>query len=435
MKKRYLFVIIILCFVFINYVHADMDAPQTLVYDAIVSDNEGIKYDGTCTAVDKNNNKVNCYKNSKTIIIPYDTKVTVNYEYVNDGVAYGSVSATFEQNDLTYTIQGKVRLDQLKVIEDFSLADDDVFQLKEKSTIMIASQNGVSMYNAPSTSFTKIDTIPYGTELTYEYGAIKNSQGINGLMWAYVDYNGNKGWIYTLNRGLGSDDDEIVAKIKGNNIVTIHDTKVYQSVGEDSKVLGTIPANKYIDTTKEALTFMSYGWYYVEYDGIKGWIHDVAVKSGATATITDSSSVKVYSSIKNNYTDDQLSDVLIPNGTVISNTYSYGSKFPYLRFEYEGKILWLKVEPIDDSGFKYEYGNYVSDSDNLLDEKNLPSGEEEKTTSQTKTSTKKESYKKVMMDQFTPQQIIIICVGGAIVVALTAFVTLKFVNKNKKITK
>lgn len=434
MKKKYLLLIIILCFAFINYVQADMDAPQTLAYDAIVSDSEGIKYDGNCTAVDKNNNQIDCYKNSKTIIIPFDTKVTVVYDFVKDGVTYGNISATFEQNNLTYTIHGNVRLDQLKVIEDFSLSDDDVFQLKEKRTIMIASQNGVTMYDGPSTVFKKTVNIPFGTELSYEYGALKSSQGINGLLWAYVEYNGNKGWIYTLNRSMNSNDNEIVAKIKDNNIVTIHETKVYQSVGEDSQVLGTIPANKYIDTKKEALTYMSFGWYYVEYDGIKGWIHDVAVKSNAKATINDSSNAKIYSLINTDFTNQQLSDVVIPNGTEISNIYLYGSKFPKLRFEYEGKILWLNSEPDYAIGFEFDLNNYNDDFDNILDKKIIPSDEDENVNSQSKTSTNKDN-KKVMMDQFTPQQIIIICIGGAIVVAVTAFVSLKLVNKNKKITK
>lgn len=223
---------------------ADMGAPMVTPYEVVITNPDGV-------TIGYGNNKVT---------IPFDTKVTVNYDYEQDGVLYGSVSY-----DDTY---GEIKLSDAKVYT--TNIDLNNFRKLDKPLELYVFKEGAYLYNGPSAAYGKVKgevMIPVGTTISYSY---------YDEMWIYVEYKGTKGWLYNNASSKMYSGIEVATAypIKDTNKILAIDTvtKIYD-VPEYSAKEGAIniPAGT-------ELTYDLYVWsgrtkyVHVKYDGKEGWL-------------------------------------------------------------------------------------------------------------------------------------------------------------------
>jgi len=159
-------ILILLLMVFIPFtVKADMGAPERNEYEVIVTNPNGIK---------------NYYLDNNSII-PYNTIIKIQYEYKEDNELYlesfGDQQIIVKASD--------VSLYSTKVVEAEEFSEND-----EVNTYYTYADGGY-LYKGPSIMYEKVseETIPKGTYLK-EIGKSVDD------CFSYVEYNGQKGWIY-----------------------------------------------------------------------------------------------------------------------------------------------------------------------------------------------------------------------------------------------
>ena len=176
---------VIICFVlfliFPIFASADMGAPFITPYKIRVSNPNG--------AVLKDS------LHNETVTVPYDTVLEVNYEYKKDDVLYGQV----KYDNYSYYI---INLSDAQLIT--SVDDIDFSTFREYEQSMYVFKEGAYLYKGPSRVYGKVDgdvEIPVGTIVKTEYCDLD-------FRWAYVNYNGTKGWVYIFSYQIGTSDDE-----------------------------------------------------------------------------------------------------------------------------------------------------------------------------------------------------------------------------------
>lgn len=437
-KKLFALLFLLVGIIYLSPVKADMGAPSQLQVDIAVSKQSGLEFTGICSKTIDGQHQ-SCDTEYKTVTIPYNTQFTVDYITVIGGqkTAYIEyITTTQEQyydlnnnlfsKDIIYSISGEVNLDNFVLINKTYDLSEAVHFTSKQNIIVFAQSGEAKLYAGPSVLFDEIGTIPNNTKLTYEYGAVEDSQGINGTMWGYVEYNGKKGWIPTANFASFSNFDNIVALEKNGRIMTILDTVIREYPFESSKPLSIVPAETRFKYTYESDSYLSSdGWYYIEYNGVKGWVNSVA--TAANVKLTTNDKTKIYKSA-----DIQLgvADFTIPSNTVINSIYSYGFKTYYYYIEYEGKSGWLYSEAYCNADESVPSTCEIENIEWLEEEAIDPKlGEIEKNE---EVKTEKKEVKKGIFDDFDTKEILIICVSFAVVIALTSFITIKLVNKKHK---
>lgn len=437
-KKLFVLLFLLVGIIYLSPVKADMGAPAQLQVDIAVSKQSGVEFTGNCSKIIDGNYQ-SCDTEYKSVTIPYNTKFTIDYitQIGGEKTAYIEYKTTTKEEyydldgnlfskDIVFSISGEINLNDFVLLnKTFDLSS--AIHFKTKQNIIVFAPSGKSkIYAGPSILFDEVGTIPNNTKLTYEYGAVEDEQGINGTMWGYVEHDGKKGWIPTARMSSLSEFDNIVALEENGRIMTIEDTVIREYPYEAAKPLGIVPLETRIKYSYLADgLFPSEGWYYIEYNGTKGWIKSVA--TAINANITTNDKTKVYKSAD---TNSGLADFILPSGTTINSIYRYGYRSYYYYIEYEGKSGWVYADAYCDADESVPSTCEYEKIDVLEKEATDPKlGEIEKNE---EVKTEKKEVKKGIFSDFNTKQILIICVSFAIVVALTALITIKLVNKKQK---
>lgn len=438
MKKILIFLILLFipCLVF-----ADSETPLYTTYDVLVSNKSG----------------ATAYNSDKTITIPFDTKLTVIYESNTsiDGKSIDCVIVKYNSKEY------KIDANDVTVYSETINLDD--YKKEEKKLYFF--QDEVNIYKGPSKVYGKISgKIPKGTVLTTKY---------YDYNFAYVEYQNIKGWIFSSQNNwtshypneynncvlFNSDEKKVMTifetelvdiednKIKvpaetylsyefysynlavvnyndkdyflyfGNvlnpdkNIVMLVDEKkevlttkeieIYDSF-KNKNVIGTIPANEVItlqvifDESAESVLSK----FYVNYNGTKGLIIDDSAwyiqKENKYHNLSKTIQIDLYQ-----YKKDEK-----PIKTIsIDSYYLKWNAYDWYYIESNDNKGWIKVDDI---------------KSDVIDKAN----EEE-------TNKDKETNKNIFSN-ISIKELAIYIVVGTLLISLTAFVTIKLVNKNKK---
>lgn len=326
-------VILFSLFLFPIMVYADMGAPEVTSYDVRIKNTDG------ATLYD--------FYNKEVGTIPYDTKVTVMYEYEDKGKLYG----TIEYNGKSYEIN-------LADVEVFTeKVDLSKFHKAKTPVKLYVFDDDCYMFKGPSKIYGKVDgnvKIPVGETIEYEY---------SDEIWAYVEYNGVKGWIINCPQmQVYSDIKNSVATVttEDSKIYIINDIKsIFKSINSQEKVNVSIPAGEEL----------SYDYYvqvgkatsvHVNYKGTEGWIttyyssYGDDTESGTLSYkcgllfIGEENGIYVY---KNARDINSKTNKKFEHGKILELKYSFTyDKYNWYKVSEDGKDYWLA------SKFDYEDG-------------------------------------------------------------------------------
>ena len=211
---------------------------------------------------------------------------------------------------------------------------------------------------------------------------------------ALIEYNGKtfavstddisaKNTKYSLDKATHLD--------KTEKVITRYETDIYEGPSDKFKYLGKVPEDVILEYSYKA----GY-WLYIEYKGTKGWVYS---KFGST----DDREITLLADYKD------FVKTTIKKGTTLKCLYSMWYRVGESCYvEYNGKKGWIDSQDYetDVTYFELEY-NSEEDPDPIPE----PSSQEEKPS----------IYNSIYL-----------YIGGAIIVALTALVTIILINKKKK---
>lgn len=303
--------------------------------------------------------------------------------------------------------------------------------------------------------------IPVGTRLEFADYYYKNAKSI----WVYTEYNGVKGWVETDTDGNGGLYNNTAIGMDGSYYVWQKDgVPVYGKAGDtSSEVIGKLEKGEFVQTKYAAhnievldvddnpndsmyneTMIVHKSWYGIEFDGEIGWIYSnftdkdegyVSLRQwnfGPTNTVNKE--VVLYSEM------DKNSEVIatVPASSVVI---AIAETEDYVLVDYDGKTGYLAVGSLVEKDWEeYESDNYSFEdyfSGTKAEETTLPEATtatqvaEEITESQSDAETTA-ATEETKSEGFTPAQIAIFCGAAAVVIALTAAVTIVLVNKKKK---
>ena len=413
--KKYLSLLLILMLGFGFYVKADAGPPRLGNFKMIVTNKNGAACYEDTDGKTKTGKSIPYNKEVRTFSDYGEDYITVEYE-LSDGT---SENCTVSVKDIT------------PKDSRFDVNNEDVKKITPVKAVILA-KGGLNLRKGPSTLFERITTIKQGEVVTLTHNA--------GTYWYYTNYNGNNGWISGENGYFGYDNNRI--------IYSYSDISIYDFNNREKKI-GTIP--KFTEVT-DYLSFAGDGyspdvidgWNYVNYKGIKGLIF-----SGQP--------IKVEGKIKLD------KDVKINNGkTLTKGTYDYSIRFCYdedriipesdsliasigsckfyipsvngtiLLEENSGYIIINEKEIKKTSGYIGEglYGEAKTKKEDtpVVDEPIVDEPTEEPIIDEPIIDVPTKAEKEFKFDT----EMIIICVMGAIILGLTAFIIIKFANVNKK---
>ncbi|MGN1371813.1 MAG: SH3 domain-containing protein [Candidatus Coprovivens sp.] len=468
MKKLLIILLGILLFPVIA--KADMGAPEMLSYNVEVTKASGtilyhIDYNGGGD------------KLIKITDIPKDSQLLVYYEETINGETYGHVNYKDES--------GYIKLSDTTILtKAISLDDENVTKL-DKSITYTVLVDSLEVHSNPAKGFEVVGTLKKGTTIEVKYKLYDS--------WCYIEYKDIKGWVEGYFATLGEYKNEKILVATEHELIDVNEILNYMS---KDNVLATIPANTVIDgyyaldpwargyyieyngqkgyidlsnvgkeftkkiklfndikafedindtydyiyegTTKNSITIKKdtilsatyyyhypYGtgngkYYQVEYNNKEYWISDTFFfKSDLEeetffdrsfiAIITDEEIVakekfKVYET-PYYYSDEE------------SNSIATISKNEKIKVEYciDG---WLYIEKSDGTKGWIEYYEYYW---------NLISGEEPLTN-----FSEEDEEIEIKEKSLGKEEFLYICIGGAVVVSLTALVIIIIISKKRK---
>lgn len=281
--------------------------------------------------------------------------------------------------------------------------------------------------------------------------------------WAYVEYNGTKGYIdTTYDVGLYG---------TYTTIICYDEAEIHNL--DNTKILATIKPNIKFN----ALIYTSGNGYYIEYGNIKGVIRGDALPKGNSVTFKPIEDIKVYEKLDTDDDGNIISKLVttIPKGTSFSSNYyiadmNYSAVIYYEKNNIKGWIYSNGHEA--DSGD--EDSDYLTPSDILgydwdeigvdfvavekkenddkssaitilktpkdIDNSEEDDDEDEEDEEKENPTETKPGGSSVAPDQPKTEtkakkripELVYYCLGAAVVVSLTAAVTILLVNKKKK---
>ena len=221
-------------------------------------------------------------------VFPAGRTLTVNYEYETDGVLYGQINISKNEEEYEFAF---VRLSDVKLKNETYRPKADE-KLAYPRSVHVIAKGGVPLYAGPNEKYAIVTQIPRGAELTYAYG---NDEEDYFRTWGYVTYHGQNGWINVhvngKDNGLAelpdeSEDPKIwvmedgVQMYEGYSFGNIEDTlgdyvsdeERSELHAEPDRVITTLEEGKKY-TYRYRKTFRYYGtWYYVTAGLRRGWV-------------------------------------------------------------------------------------------------------------------------------------------------------------------
>ena len=429
MKKKILFMFVLaVALISIQIIAlADMDAPSVKPYTATISVVDGAVYYEY--VYDETSNESRLEKAGK---LEYGDTIKIHYEQEIKDKLYGHYFSGEEYESQAYYIK----------ISDVKALEEEQIELSKKSSKLgtksvVLQDGGVELYKGPAYGYEKVGTVlKKGTEIEL-YIDEENA----GNPWYFAKTSDASGWVCILNGAVGIKGADSEYFEKDKEIMSGKEMKVYKDTTY-AKVVGTIPANTKIENY---LDIDDWSWgIYVEYKGISGYVQheDYATNMPwleESMEYTVNYPAKIYKEA------DLRSEVLveeIPLETKLEATYGMTT---WIYVTYNGVSGWLfDIDELISEGETYqdildrelEYyeleenniGNESLENENISTEEVnneiITYGENSKEVSNNKEET--------TLYSISGMQIVLICLGFAVVLALTVFVTIILVNKNNK---
>lgn len=332
---------LIFCLLFFPLiVSADVGLPDIKPYDVIVTNKDGIKLEDSY--------------NNKTIVIPYDTKLTINMEYYDSKtkVYYGYV----EYNG----VSGEIDLNNTKMVSDKINLDDFV---KLDAPHKVYTIDEVEMYKGPSKMYGRVSdekVIPKGSTISYEYC---------DDIWAYVEYDGTKGWIVIYPYGniyedLKTSVVDFAPEGKNKVLLTENVTKLKVDPTKDEEISVNIPKETILEYEYSYKSLKS-EYLYVNYEGIKGWLLITyyngpysavgIVENNCSLALIMSDNIYIYSErgVLSSKTNEKI--VKGAEVEVIYDYYLEDASWYYV--SYNGENVWIaEVDGGESTNILYNWG-------------------------------------------------------------------------------
>ena len=374
--------------------------------------------------------------------IPAGTELTITGEYETDGELYGYFSNT-NAAGISFTGYLRVRDLQTEPIEPFPATSG--YKQSIPVRLRVGDPNGAVMYAGPSLLYAQICVIPQGTELTVD---ILDQPGYSIAQWMYVMYDGKAGWTKCwLELGVDYPMQELLPEGKTGTLWVVRDGAVLKD--KDWNEVIAVPKG-----TK--LTFDSFNRmpksraYYVTYQGKSGilWESYESADNYIACKLRDADTITAV--VKKDFSETlyavpdrthPISTVSYHSGDTLQYTYPfYGCQEDDISLEYwyctsvNGKTGWV-MAPWD----TLDFSNAESDESYIADvfksESSTPTEvpvpptttEAQSSAGETKTTGKDGSGSALSAKDF-----IIVCVVAAVILMLTAVVTLVLINRKKQ---
>ena len=245
-------IVLLLLLVFPFVVKADVGAPQLLCFDVIVNNPEG------AVSYEYNNNTKKLEATDK--IIAKDTVLSICNEEKQDGELYLAF-----WND-AWRASGNVKKSDVLIKGDNELTPT---YFLEKQVDLYVVTDDAYMFKGPSYSYDKVteESIPKGS--TVKLLAYDDEESV----FAYVEYNGKKGWVLNSNWYADSyGENSKFAKIDNEKIFTIKQSiKLYNDPTNKNDY---ITLNESLGTEFDTLYFYSTddNYYGIKYNNEIKWV-------------------------------------------------------------------------------------------------------------------------------------------------------------------
>lgn len=372
--------------------------------------------------------------------IPYGATVKSNYGTADS--SYGAIWLCVTYNNVTGWLH----------CAEFGIQEDCASVYSGKDNEIQVLDKGCYLYGSPSSDKAITGDVPIGTKLKFNYTYNNHGQRY------YVEYNGVKGWLQCNSY---ADNYISCAYPCDCGLYTIEKTKMYSKPmkGTPTGEIGTIPANEILCAVKKADYTVKYyeedyTWYFIKYNGKESWVR-TGVKESAVG-INYLSEVKLaQGSTMLSKPDKSASPVCtIPKGTTIDDFEIYSDKIDgYMLAKYNGKFGWIKTSDKDEISiidFNFNFSDYYEKKSGTA---NAITKKAETTSATTSTTTtviaesdtidaptikpadskvnNNDSDNKAANERVNPKVIIISCICGAVILAVTAAVSIKLIKKKK----
>lgn len=361
-------------------VKADMGAPQVRQYEIIVTKEEGIDYyqDPDYQKVAGHLNKEEVVK----VVMEFDdiTNIMIGNEYYyikREGVIA-------KENEVTPSSSGVKK------------------QVKIKRAI-VNNKNGVEVKKGPASIYETVGTIPYNTELTWQY-YIDNE----GMTDIYVEKDGLKGWIDIVHAQVLLENDE-----------------PYLITSDINTECGIIPANKVLYASY--ITDMWSGKIIFNYKNCKV---EKEMRGTEIVFIPEELPNEKLLGETTMYENTDFSGKVIatiPKNAEfikIASASDIGDSYATLFIKYQDKYGWIKV---DFEG--YEYTDKRVSSEDVVKELILEEKEEEKTVEET--PAQEEEKEEPTKEESNTKDTIIMAVIAGFGLAIASLGLIILVNNKK----
>ena len=306
------------------------------------------------------------------------------------------------------------------------------------------------------------DPVPAGTKLTFDY-YYHDAKSV----YVYTEYNGIKGWVQTDEGFNGPLYSSSAIGTYGNKYIWQEEgANVYSKLGDtSSEILTTFEKGSLVktvyrceneedDTSKPAGEYGEYpqiekSWYGVEVDGKLGWMYIVAHQEDREKMIstswdishylTEDAEVKIYSYISE---DSEIVSTIPANTDFLCLGHEYaGEDDLWCLVDYNGTIGFVQDEGVtlclDSAEIERRYSIREYHEGKLTGEtlKAIRTGTYvEPTTTEPAEAETEEITTAVQSEQqseMSVSQIVVFCIAGALVLAVTAAVVIVLIKKKK----
>jgi len=392
MKKMIYLIVGILLFVPL-FVKADMGSPMIIEYKASVTNPDGAqfyKYD---------------WENNKYILsgksLSYGTEVTVMYEEKG--------RASLKNYD------DYVKIEDITSIEkEYSVTLKD---LQASKDAIVLKDREIKTGPAEGYSGTGV-IIAAGTNIKIRFFKLDGYEN----PWVYVEYNNTKGFIDILEASVAYDTSEAVEIDRMIN----KNAKIVDPA--TSKVVGTIKTNTIISDKLLVVDPWSHS-YYLTYNGVSGIVsyYDFVDKEEKTEKY------KLTQKYDLHETSEEESKVIktLDSDTVFDTDYIYWDKGYYAIYYESGNVKgWIIPRCKEGAEDEFIGIEKVTGSNAEQSQDVEYSSEEPKQDTEEKNEEVNSEVKATK-----PNETLYICIGGAVILCLTAVVIVILINRKKKAKK
>lgn len=235
----------------------------------------------------------------------------------------------------------------LNFIFAVSITQPDAFD-DETVNFVILEESGVKMYS----DFSETKENDLGVVIPKNSVVESNARKyIENNIWLFVKYNNQNGWILLVKNGVSNN---IASQDNKSKYQLASSTSLYENSNEGSKIVGNIPAGTYVTPIYSVGAWQM--WFYVEYNGVKGWIkgQDSFVQE-STKKVVLLNDTYVYDEPDGNKTNTKVSKDKVITLTAIKNTVNNNHTITYGLYNLDGKSVWILI-----SGDNVDYAEQIN---------------------------------------------------------------------------